>query len=157
MNDTTMALRGDTDIVISRTFRAPALIVFDAWTKPELVRRWWAPKSRGVELVECTADVRANGKYRYVLSHEGNELGFSGTYREVTPHTRLIYTQIFEPMPTGEAVITIDFDERGGETRLIATEVYPSREVRDQVLSSGMEDGMRETMHQLDALVRSLV
>jgi uncharacterized protein YndB with AHSA1/START domain len=157
MNDTAMELRGDTDIVISRTFRAPARIVFEAWTKPELVRRWWAPKCREVELVECTADVRANGKYRYVLSHHGNELAFSGTYREVTPHSRLVYTQIFEPMPTGEAVITIDFDEHDGKTRLVATEVYPSAEVRQQVLASGMEGGMRDSMNQLDELIQSLV
>jgi uncharacterized protein YndB with AHSA1/START domain len=159
MNQTSMELSGDREIVISRTFNGPARLVFDAWTRPELVRRWWAPKSRGVSLVGCDADVRAGGKYRYVLrrSDTGDELGFSGTYTEVTPHSRLVYTQIFEPMASaGEAIITVTFDEREGKTHLVARELYPSKEIRDGVLASGMEDGMRETMEQLEELVASL-
>jgi uncharacterized protein YndB with AHSA1/START domain len=158
MNDTSMKLVADREIVIGRTFRAPARIVFDAWTKPEFVRRWWAPTSRGVTLVQCDADVRAGGKYRYVLEKDGTELGFSGAYKEVTPHSRLVYNQIFEPAADGSegAIITVTFEERDGKTKLVARELYPSKEIRDIVIASGMEGGMRETMNQLDALVASI-
>lgn len=158
MNRTSMDLKGDRELVIARTFNGPARIVFDAWTRPELVRRWWAPRSRGVYLVLCDADVRAGGNYRYVLRRDpGEEFGFSGKYTEVTPHSRLVYTQIFEPMrEAGEVIVTVTFDDLEGKTRLVAHEVYPSREAREGALASGMEDGMRETMDQLDELVASL-
>src|SRR5262249_17355267 len=140
-----------------RTFDAPARLVFDAWTRPELVRRWWAPRSHGVEVADCQADVRAGGTYRYVLRQGGQELGFSGTYSEVTPCSRLVYTHVFEPMaPMGAAVITVTFGEQGGKTRLLAREVYPSAEVRATVIATGMEHGMRETMEQLSALLHEL-
>jgi uncharacterized protein YndB with AHSA1/START domain len=154
---TTMELGPDREIVISRTFNGPARIVFEAWTRPELVRRWWAPRSHGVAVVSCEADVRAGGKYRYVLGREGDEFAFSGEYTEVTPHSRLVYTQVFEPMQAaGEAVVTVTFEERDGKTHMVSRELYPSKEVREAALSSGMESGMRETMNQLDELVMSL-
>jgi uncharacterized protein YndB with AHSA1/START domain len=152
-----MELKGNRELVIARTFSAPARIVFDAWTKPELVKRWWAPKSRHVSLVVCEADVRAGGKYRYVLrKDDGAEFAFSGEYTEVTPPARLVYTQIFEAFPGAAAIITVTFDEQDGRTRLVAHEVYPSAKARDGALASGMEDGMRETMDQLEELVSSL-
>ena len=158
MNDTAMELMSDQEIVISRTFRAPPHIVFEAWTRAELVKRWWAPKALGVQMVECQADVRAGGAYRYVIrSAAGNEYAFSGTYTEVTPPTRLVYTQVFEPMAgAGAVVVTVTFDEHGGRTRLMSRELYPSKEARDAALASGMEKGMRDTMNQLDELVLSL-
>src|SRR5690606_27601004 len=95
VNETSMELKGDREIVIERTFNGPARIVFDAWTRPELVKRWWAPRSRGVSLIACDADVRVGGTYRYVLrTDRGDEFAFSGVYREITPHSRLVYTQI---------------------------------------------------------------
>ncbi len=157
MNHTTMELKSDREIVIARTFNGPARLVFDAWTKPELVKRWWAPKSRGVSVVGCDADVRVGGNYRYVLRRDtGDEFGFSGNYTEVTPHSRLVYTQCFEPIPDAEAIITVTFDEQDGKTRLVAHELYPSKEAREGALASGMEQGMRETMDQLEKLVASL-
>lgn len=158
MNQTSMELQGDREIVVSRMFNGPPNIVFDAYTKPELVRRWWAPKSLGVSMISCDADVRVGGKYRYVIGHRtGEPLAFSGAYVEVTPHSRLVYTQVFEPMAgAGEAVVTVTFEERDGKTQLVSTESYPSKEVRDAVIESGMEKGMRETMDQLDELVESL-
>jgi uncharacterized protein YndB with AHSA1/START domain/DNA-binding transcriptional ArsR family regulator len=157
MNETDMRLQGDREIVISRTFNAPARIVFDAVTKPELVKRWWAPKSHGA-MVSCEADVRVGGAYRYVMRQgNGPELAFSGTYLEVTPPTRLVYEEIFEPMKhLGAVKVTVTFEEKDGKTRIVNHSVYPSREVRDGVLASGMEHGMREAMDQLDALVVSL-
>src|SRR5215813_1613383 len=148
-NRTTMEKTSDTELVITRTFHAPADIVFDAWTQPDLVRRWWAPVSRGVTLAQCDADVRAGGNYRYVLVRGATErYAFSGRYLEIARPTRLVYTQSFEPMP-GEVVVTVSFQEKDGSTTLTAREVYPSKEALDAALASGMEQGMRETMDLL--------
>ncbi|MGN6105896.1 MAG: SRPBCC family protein [Kofleriaceae bacterium] len=155
-NQTTMELDPDRSILISRTFNGPARIVFDAWTNPELVKRWWAPKSRGVSVVSIDADVRVGGTYRYVIRPpEGEQVAFSGAYTEITPHSRLVYTQRFEPFPD-EVIITVTFEERGGKTHMMSRELYPSKEVREMVIASGMEHGMRETMDLLDELVASL-
>ena len=162
-NQTSMELRGDREIVIARTFNGPAHIVFDAWTKPEHVRRWWAPSSSRGSVVGCDADVRVGGTYRYVLRLDtGNEFAFSGTYTEVTPHSRLVYTQRFEPTASGakpgdaELIVTVTFDEHDGRTHLVLHSLCPSKDVRDGILASGMEHGMRETWNQLDELVASL-
>jgi uncharacterized protein YndB with AHSA1/START domain len=154
---TTLEVIGDREVVITRRFDAPARIVFEAWTKPELVKRWWAPKSRRVVMASCEADVRTGGRYRYVMARDGAEIPFSGEYREVTPHSRLVYTSIFEPMKAmGEAVVTVTFEEKDGRTLLTTHEVYASKQARDGALASGMESGMRETMNQLEELVASL-
>jgi uncharacterized protein YndB with AHSA1/START domain len=163
MNQTTMDLEGDREIVIRRTFNGPAHIVFDAWTKPELVRRWWAPKSHRVSLASCDAEVRVGGQYRYVLEFDsGKRFAFSGRYLEVTPPSRLVYTEIFEPTAAGTqpdeegVVITVTFEDRDGKTHLVSRSLCPSKEVRDTILASGMEHGMRETMDQLEQLIASL-
>lgn len=106
----------------------------------------------------CEADVRVGGSYRYVLRGDGGaDLGFSGTYTEVTPHSRLVYTQVFEPIAhAGAVIVTVTFAERDGKTDLVAHELYPSTEARAGALASGMEHGMRETLDQLDELVASL-
>lgn len=163
LNRTSMELRGDREIVIARTFNAPARIVFDAWTRPELVRRWWAPRSHRVSVTSCDAAVHAGGYYRYVLRLDaGGEFAFSGKYTEVTPHSRLVYTQIFEPAASGatpgdaEVIITVTFEEHDGRTHLVSHSLCPSMDVRDAIIASGMEHGMRETMDQLEELVGSL-
>ena len=164
MNQTSMELVGDREIVITRTFNGPARIVFDAWTRPELVRRWWAPDSRRVIVTTCEADVRAGGAYRYVLRLEktGHQFAFSGRYTEVTPHSRLVYTELFEPSAEGAnpgdagVIVTVTFDERDGKTHMVSHSLCPSPAVRDAIIASGMEHGMRETMDQLDLLVASL-
>jgi uncharacterized protein YndB with AHSA1/START domain len=162
-NHTTMELKGDREIVITRTFNGPARIVFDAWTRPELVRRWWAPKSHRVSVVGCDVDLRVGGTYRYVLRLEaGNQFAFSGKYTEITPHSRLVYTENFEPTASGvkpgdaELTNTVTFEERDGKTHLVSTSLCPSKELRDTILATGMEQGMRETWDQLDELVASL-
>ena len=164
MNPTTLELQGDREIVIARTFNGPPQIVFDVWTKPELVSRWWAPQSRGVSIVSCDADVRAGGAYRYVLKvRSSGDIAFSGRYVEVKPHTRLVYTQFFEPTASGASpgdvplTITVTFEEQNGKTRLVSRSVCPSREVRDMILATGMEDGMRETFEQCEELIAALV
>jgi len=158
VNATSMELEGDREVVITRTFNGPARVVFQAWTEAELVKRWWAPKSLGTSVASCHADVRVGGSYRYVLQLEsGDEIAFSGKYTEVTPPSRLVYTQVFEPMAhAGEAVITLTLEEREGKTRLVARELYPSREAREAAVASGMEKGMRETMDQLEALIAGM-
>ena len=160
MNETSLELESDREIVIRRTFNGPARIVFDAWTQPDLVRRWWAPRSRGVSVVGCDASVSVGGGYRYVLRLDrGGEFAFSGRYTEVTPHTRLVYTQVFEPKASGgnagheAVVVTVTFDERDGKTHMVSRSLCPSKAVRDAIIASGMEHGMRETMDQLDELV----
>jgi len=156
-NQTAMELTSDLEIVITRTFNGPPRIVFEAWTRPELVRRWWAPKALGVSVVSIDADVRVGGRYRYVLQRGdgGGEVAFSGTYREVAPPSRLVYTQAFEPYPD-EVIITITLTERDGQTDFVSHELWPSKEIRDMAMSTGMEKGMRMTMDQLDELVASL-
>lgn len=162
MNHTTMDLEGDREIVIRRAFNGPARIVFDAWTNPELVRRWWAPKSHRVSVASCEAEVRAGGHYRYVLElASGDRFAFSGRYLEVTPPSRLVYTEIFEPAAAGGSeatanVITVTFEERNGKTELVSRTLCQSKEIRDTILESGMEHGMREAMDQLDRLVAEL-
>jgi uncharacterized protein YndB with AHSA1/START domain len=152
---TELELVGDREIVITRTFRARAGVVFDAWTEPKHVGLWWAPTSRGLTMAVCEAEVRPGGSYRYVLARNAERIAFSGRYIEVERPVRLVYTQRLEPMP-GEATITVTFAEREGATTLTAREMYPSRQVRDAVLASGMEAGMRETFELLAELVVKL-
>lgn len=159
-NETTLERISDREIVITRTFDAPPRIVFDVWTKPEYVRRWWSPRSC-TEIVDVQADVRVGGRYRYVTLADGNECTFIGRYREIVPPSRLVYTEIFEPpgQAVNEddgAVVTVTFEERGGKTHLVSHSLFPSKEVLDMVLETGMEHGMRETMDQLDELLASL-
>ena len=157
-NRTTVERRSDRELVIIRAFNAPARIVFDAWTKPEYLKRWWAPKSLGVSLFSCEADVRTGGSYRYVFGHDPKRpMAFSGTYTEVQPPSRLVWTQVFEQMrDAGEAIVTATFDEREGKTELVVHQHYASKEALDGAIASGMEKGMRETYEQLEELVGSL-
>ncbi|HEY2366058.1 MAG TPA: SRPBCC domain-containing protein [Polyangiaceae bacterium] len=150
----------DRELVLRRTFRARPQIVFDAMTKAELIRRWWAPRSLGVELLECTTDPRVGGAYRFVFGKKDKPpMAFSGVYKEFVRGARVAYTQIFEPMrEAGEGLVTATYEETPeGFTRLVQRELYPSKEVLDGAISSGMEKGMRETLDQLADLVLVLV
>ena len=153
----------DRELVMSRTFNAPPRIVFDAWTKPEYVSRWWAPTSMGAAMISCEADIVVGGEYRYVLrASKGQQFGFSGTYTEIAPPSRLVYTSFFEPdgaPRTSDAdavVVTVTFEERDGKTFMFARELYPSKEILDAAVATGMERGVHVTMDQLDELVSSL-
>jgi uncharacterized protein YndB with AHSA1/START domain len=152
-NQTTVERKSERELVVTRTFNAPARLVFEAWTRPELLERWWAPKSTGVSLVSCEADVRAGGRYRFEFGHEGSKpMAFFGTYLEVTPHSRLVWTN--EESDVG-AVTTVTFEERNGRTLLVWHETYPSKEALDRAVE-GMEDGMPEQFEQLDELLVTL-
>jgi uncharacterized protein YndB with AHSA1/START domain len=156
-NPTTVERKSDRELVVTRTFNGPARIIFDAWTKPELLKRWWAPRSLGVTLFSCEADLRVGGRYRYVFGREASQsMAFSGVYKEFVPSSRLVATQLFEPMPSaGEAIVTATFEEKDGKTRLVVQQLYASKESLDGAIASGMEKGMRETYEQLETLVSS--
>ena len=154
-NPTTSERKSDRELVVTRTINGPARIVFEAWTKPELFKQWWVPKSFGLTLLSFDADVRAGGRYRLVFSHEGSEpMAFHGRYLEVTPHSRLVWTN--EEEDDGRAVTTVTFEEKGGKTLLVLHELYPSKEALDGAIASGSTDGMGETLEQLDELVVTL-
>ena len=150
---TTVERKSERELVVTRTFNAPARIVFEAWTKPELLKRWWAPKSTGVSLLSCEADVRVGGKYRLEFGHGASKpMAFFGKYIEVTPHSRLVWTN--EESDDG-AVTTVIFEEKDGKTLLVMRELYPSKEALDAAIA-GMEGGMPETFAQLDELLATL-
>jgi uncharacterized protein YndB with AHSA1/START domain len=157
-NETIVERAGDRELTVTRTFNAPAHIVFDAWTKPELLKRWWAPKSFGVSLFECEQDVRVGGAYRFAFGRDPkNPEVFSGRYLEVDPPSRLVLTQVYERMAeVGEVVVTATFEESQGRTRLTLRQLFPSRQAMEGALKSGMERGMRVTLDQLDELVASM-
>jgi uncharacterized protein YndB with AHSA1/START domain len=150
-NRTTVERKSERELVVTRTFNGPARIVFEAWTKPELFRRWWAPKSMGMSLRSCEMDVRAGGKYR--LEFEPDAMAFFGTYLEVTPHSRLVWTN--EEGGEGGPVTTVTFEERGGKTLLAMHELYSSKEALDAA-GTGAADAMVETFAQLDELLVTL-
>jgi uncharacterized protein YndB with AHSA1/START domain len=155
---TSIERHSDRVLVVTRTLNGPARIVYDAWTKPELLKRWWAPRSLGVTLFSCEADARVGGTYRFVFGRDPSQpMAFSGTYTEVTPCSRVVCTQIFEPMrAAGEAIVTATFEEHDEKTRLVVHQLYPSKEALDGAIASGMERGMRETYEQLEEMMASL-
>ena len=155
-NLTTAERKSERELVITRTFNGPARIVFEAWTKPELLKRWWASKSFGVTLLSCEADVRVGGKYRFVFGHAAapQPMEFFGKYLEVTPHSRLVWTN--EEGAEGGQVTTVTFEEKGGKTLLVMRDLYPSKEALDEAIASGSTSGMGETFEQLDALLVAL-
>jgi uncharacterized protein YndB with AHSA1/START domain len=152
-NRVTVERKSERELVVTRTFNGSARIVFEAWTKPELLKRWWAPKSTGVSLLSCEADVRIGGRYHFEFGHEASKpMAFFGRYIEVTPHSRLVWTN--DESDDG-AVTTVTFEEKNGKTLLIMHELYPSKEALDSAIA-GMEGGMRETFEQLDDLLVTL-
>ena len=153
-NRTTVERRSERELVVTRTFNAPARLVFEAWTKPELFKQWWVPKSMGMFLRSCEMDVRVGGKYRLVFGHDAsNPAEFFGRYIEVTPHSRLAWTN--EEGGDGGPVTTVTFEEKGGKTLLVFHELYPSKEALDAA-GTGAADVMSETFEQLDELLVAL-
>jgi uncharacterized protein YndB with AHSA1/START domain len=157
-NETIVERTSGRELVVTRTFNAPAPIVFEAWTKPELLKRWSAPKSMGVSLFDCEQDLRVGGAYRFAFGRDAkNPEVFSGRYLEVDPPSRLVLTQLYKRMAhVGDVVVTADFEESDGRTRLTLRQLFPSKEALEGALASGMERGMRVTLDQLDQLVASM-
>lgn len=154
---TTAERRSDRELVVTRTFDGPARIVWDAWTKPELFKRWWAPKSFGMSIISCEMDVRVGGSYRLLIvvgDDASKAMPFFGRYTEVTPHSRLVWTN-----DEGEGpgpVTTLTLEERGGKTLLVKHDLYPSKEALDAEVASGATCGVDETFAQLDAFLATL-
>lgn len=150
-NQTTVERKSERELVVTRTFNAPARIVFEAWTTPELFSRWWLPKSLGMVLRSCQMDVRVGGQYR--LEFEPDGVAFFGTYREVTPPSRLVWTN--EEGGEDGPVTTVTFEEHDGKTLLVMHELHASKEALDAA-GTGAADAMAETFAQLDELLPSL-
>src|SRR4026208_784476 len=148
---TTVERRSERELVVTRTFKGPARIVFGAGTKPELCKQWWVPKSMGMSLRSCEMDVRVGGKYR--LEFEPDGMAFFGTYLEVTPHSRLVWTN--EEGGGGGPVTTVTLEDKGGKTLLVLHELHSSKEALDAA-GTGAADGMVETFAQLDGRLLTL-
>ena len=153
---TTAERTSERELVVTRTIDGPARIVFEAWTKPELFQRWWAPKSFGVSIISCKLDVRTGGTYRLVMGHPSSEqpMTFFGRYIEVTPHSRLVWTN--DEGGEGGAVTTVSFEEKNGATRVVVHELYPSKEALDDAMASGSTSGWGEQFEQLDEFLVTL-
>ena len=154
-NRTTVERKSERELVGTRTFNAPARIMFEAWTKPELFMRWWAPKSTGASLLSCEMDIRVGGRYRLEFGHPASEqpMAFFGKYIEVTPPTRLVWTN--EESDDG-SVTTVTFEEKGDMTLLVLHELYPSKEALDEAMASGSTTGWGEQFEQLDEFLVTL-
>jgi uncharacterized protein YndB with AHSA1/START domain len=148
-----VTLPGDREIALTRVFKAPRQLVYEAFSKPEILKRWFGP--RGWSLVTCDIDARVGGGFRFLLrAPDGRELGMRGTYRELSPPTRSVHTESFDDFP-GECQVTSVFTEHDGYTTLAATILYPSREIRDAVIKIGMEHGAAESYDKLEETLSS--
>jgi uncharacterized protein YndB with AHSA1/START domain len=151
---TTVQKKSEREVVVTRTFDAPARLVFDAWSRPELFKKWWVPRSMGMTLRSCEMDVRTGGKYRLVFGEDpANQMAFFGEYLDVVPGKRIVWTN----QESGEAgsVTTVTFEERDGKTLLVLSELYPTKEALDAA-GTGAQEVMNETFGQLDELLVEL-
>lgn len=155
-NRATVERKSERELVVSRNINGPARLVFEAWTRPELFQRWWVPKAAPISLLSCELDVRVGGRYRLVFGINGSEqqMEFFGRYIEVTPHTRIVWTN--EEGDEGGAVTTVTFEEKGGQTQVVVHDRYPSKEALEEAIASGSTEGMPEQLEQLDELVVTL-
>jgi uncharacterized protein YndB with AHSA1/START domain len=149
-NGTTTERKSERELVVTRTFNGPAHIVFEAWTQPELFKRWWVPKSIGLTLLSCEMDVRVGGGSRLVFAGNPEPIAFFGKYLEVTPHSRLSWSN--DESPDG-AITTVTFEESGGKTRVVVHDLYPSKEALDAALASESTQGFTEQFEQLDEVL----
>jgi uncharacterized protein YndB with AHSA1/START domain len=151
-NRTTAERKSARELVVTRTIDAPPRIVFEAWTRAELFQRWWVPKSLGLTLLSCAMDVRVGGKYRLVFRADPEPMAFHGTYLEVTPPSRLVWTN--EEAGGSGQVTTVTFEEKAGKTLLVMHDLYPSKAALDEAIASGSTSGdMEEAFNQLDELL----
>lgn len=148
----TVERRGERELVVTRTINGPARLVFEAFTNADLFKQWWVPRSFGLSLLSCVMDVRVGGEYRLVFPYEDSTMEFFGTYVEVTPHSRLVWTN--EEGDGGVTVTTVTFDEVDGRTVVAVHDLYPSKEAADA--AAGSTGAMPEALAQLDELLVSL-
>ena len=151
---TTVQKKSEREVVVTRTFDAPARLVFEAWSKPELFKKWWVPRSIGMTLRSCELDVRTGGKYCLVFGDDpANPMAFFGKYLEVVPNKRIVWTN--EESGDAGSVTTVTFEERDGKTLLVMSELYPTKEALDAA-GTGAQEAMNETFGQLDELLAEL-
>jgi uncharacterized protein YndB with AHSA1/START domain len=151
---TTVQKKSDREVVVTRTFDAPARLVFEAWANPELFKKWWVPRSMGMTLRSCEMDVRTGGKYRLVFGDDpANPMAFFGNYLEVVPDKRIVWTN--EESGDAGSVTTVTFEERDGKTLLVMSELYPTKEALDAA-GTGAQEATHETFGQLDELLAEL-
>ncbi|WP_197277127.1 SRPBCC family protein [Sphingomonas profundi] len=155
-NRTTIERKSDRELVVTRTFDGPTRLVFEAWAKPELFRRWWAPKSFGLTIISYEADVRTGGTYRLEMGHASSEqsMAFFGRYIEVRPPSRLVWTN--DEADEDGAVTTVTFEDQAGATLVVVHELYPSKEALDEALASGSTSGWGQQFEQLDEILVGL-
>lgn len=153
---TTAERKSERELVVTRTVNGPAHLVFEAWTKAELFQRWWVPKSLGLTLLSCELDVRVGGVYRLVFKHPAalEPMAFHGRFLEVTPHSRLVWTN--EETGGNGQVTTVTFEDKAGKTLLVIHDLFPSKEVLDEAIASGSTSWPDETFNQLDELLAAL-
>jgi uncharacterized protein YndB with AHSA1/START domain len=145
---------GEPLFIVTRTFNAPARLVWEAWTKPEYMKRWFGNSCATLEL--CEMDVRPGGSWRRVLRMtNGSRIGFHGVYKEMEPPHRIVFTEIFEPVPEHPSVVTVTLTERDGKTQVRVEQLHDSVQSRDMHIGSGMEPGMRETLDRLEDFLSS--
>jgi uncharacterized protein YndB with AHSA1/START domain len=152
----TVTTPSDQEIVLTRLFDAPRELVFEAMTRPEHIRRWWGQLGEGYSVPVCEVDLRVGGKWRFVNRHPGGEAAFHGEYREIVAPSRLVFTETMEPYPDPGSVVSTDYTEEHGKTRITATVTYPSKEIRDMVLGSGMERGAAISYDRLEEVATAL-
>ncbi|MFZ5439365.1 MAG: SRPBCC family protein [Myxococcota bacterium] len=146
--------RSERELVVTRLVDGPVHLVFEAWATPELFKRWWVPRSFGVALQSFEADMRAGGRYRLVFAHGESTKEFFGTYLEVTPPSRLVWTN--DEGGEGQTITTVTFTAKGEQTVVTVHDLYPSAQALDEAIASGATSGMPETLAQLDELIASL-
>ena len=152
----TVTTPSDQEIRMTRLFDAPRTLVFEAMSRPEHVRQWWGNLGEGYSVPVCEIDLRVGGKWRFVNRHPQGEAAFYGEYLEIAPPARVVFTEIFEPFPDSPSVVTAEFTEEQGKTRLTATVRYPSKEVRDMVMGTGMATGAGLSYDRLEDLLGRL-
>jgi uncharacterized protein YndB with AHSA1/START domain len=146
----------DREIRLTRLFDAPRHLVFEAMTKPEHIKRWWGCLGEGYSVPVCEVDLRPGGAWRFVNRHPQGEAAFYGVYREITPPDRVVFTEIYAPFPDAESVVTAVFTTEKGKTRMTVDCLYPSVEVRDMVLKSGMDKGAAASYDRLEEVAKEL-
>ena len=149
-NITTLERKSECELVVTRTINAPAHLVYEAWTTAELFRKWWVPKSYGLNLVSCEMDIRVGGEYRLAFLHEGSTMEFFGTYVEVTPHSRIVWTN--DEGDAGQTITTVTFEETDGKTQVVVHDLYPSADMVD----NGQSVAMPEVLDQLEEFLAGL-
>jgi uncharacterized protein YndB with AHSA1/START domain len=146
----------DRVICLTRLFDAPRDLVYEAMTKPEHIKRWWGCLGDGYSVPVCEVDLRVGGKWRFVNRHPGGDAEFYGVYREINPPGRVVFTEIYAPFPDGGSVVTATLTEENGKTRLVVEAEYPSLEVRDMVLGTGMANGAALSYDRLEEVAQEL-